>query len=222
MESLHKNKHYFGYPKRTGSSVKKEIDAGLRLLNSIKNRIVTVFGSHIPGEKNKYCRDCYKTAYELGKEGFAVMTGGGPGIMKAANLGAFDAGAPSIGIKAKLLQKEQSVTDVHTHVLELEYLFVRKFLLAIKSEALIFYPGGFGTLDELFGFVVLIQTKMTDKVPIICVNKKYWKGLFEWSKRVPLKNSFISSKDFDLFFFAENSEDILRIIEGKNNRRIKK
>jgi len=90
---------------------------------------------------------------------------------------------------------------------------MRKFLLAIKSEALIFFPGGFGTLDELFGFVVLIQTKMADDVPIICVNKKYWQGLFEWARSVPLKNRFIHKPDMKLFHFAENTKEIIKIIQ---------
>lgn len=215
MENLQKNKIYFGYPVRTGSDVEKEIDKGLLLLKSVKKKIISVFGSHTIKQDNPIYRHCEKTAFELGKKGYSIMTGGGPGIMKAANSGAYRAGVPSIGIKAKLLQKEQSVSGVHTHTLSLKYLFVRKFILAIKSEALVFYPGGFGTLDELFGFIVLSQTGMADKVPIICVNKKYWKGLFAWAKKEMLPRKLITKKDIKLIKFVDDTEEIIRIIVNK-------
>ena len=126
----------------------------------------------------------------LVKRGYAILSGGGPGIMHAANSGAMEAGAPSIGLRAELLE-EQEVTDkIFTHKLSFHFLFTRRFIMSIKSEALVFYPGGYGTLNELFDYAVHMQTNIIDTVPIICVNKKYWQGLFDWLKENPLKKDF--------------------------------
>ena len=135
--------------------------------------------------------------------------------MHAANSGAKNSGTDSIGLMAKLLTDELIKEKIFTHKLEFHFLFVRRFIMSIKSEALIFYPGGYGTLNELFEYAVLMQNGIVDKVPIICVNKKYWNGLFDWLKDNPLKNEFLihHKKDLDLLYIVDNYEEIIKIAD---------
>lgn len=203
--------------RHTKARVSKEIDKGLTILNKVDNKIVSVFGSHITKKSSPEYKHCKKVAYELGKRKYGVITGGGPGIMEAANEGAFEAGAPSIGFRAGLIKNEKVLTIAYTDLYAFDYLFVRRFMLAIKSEALIFYPGGYGTLNELFEYVVLIETGLVDKVPLICVNKKYWEGLFKWLKGSVLAEGFLphKMKDLGLIKIVDDCKDIINIIEKK-------
>ncbi|MGV8168653.1 MAG: TIGR00730 family Rossman fold protein [Candidatus Nanoarchaeia archaeon] len=202
---------------KTAKHTSKEITDGLNILRNIDNEVISVFGSHVTGEKEKDYIDCEKTAYLLGKKGYAIVSGGGPGIMKAANSGAMRAKTPSIGFKAKLIQKEQSVSDsIFTHQYAFTFLFVRRYCLAVESKVLIFYPGGYGTLNELFEYITLIETHMEDNVPVICVNKKYWEGLFSWLKEGALKKGYIQNRHLDLIHFADTPEEVINIIEKFN------
>ena len=201
----------------TADKAREEINAGLSLLSRIDNKIITIFGSHRVAQGNEYYSHCKNTAFELGKKGYAIISGGGPGIMHAANSGSKEAKARSIGLKAELL-KEENVTDpIFTDELSFHFLFVRRFIMSKKSKALIFYPGGYGTLNELFESAVLMQTGIIKTVPIICVNKKYWQGLFDWLESNPLKEDFLihDIKDLNLLYFADNLDEILSIIENK-------
>jgi len=197
--------------------VQKEVKEGLSLLNKIDDKIVSFFGSHKISKDNDYYKECKRTALELGKRGYTVITGGGPGIMHAANSGATESNAKSIGLIAGLLTKEKIIDPIFTQTVSFNFLFVRRFILSIKSKALIFFPGGYGTLNELFEYAVLMQTGIVDIVPIICVNKEYWKGLFEWLQKNPLKNDFLihNTKDLGLFHFVDCLDEILEIIEGQ-------
>lgn len=203
--------------KRTISRVSKELDQGLSMLNSIDTKIVSVFGSHITKMNHKDYIHCKKLAYALGKEGYGIVTGGGPGIMHAANAGASKAKAPSIGVRAALINNEKVYDDVYTHIVSMDFLFVRRFILALKSEALIFYPGGYGTLNELFEYVVLIETGLVDRVPLICVNKKYWEGLFKWLKGSVLGEGFLPHKlrDINLLHVTDDINQIVNIIKNE-------
>jgi uncharacterized protein (TIGR00730 family) len=214
MADFHKNKEYYSNANGTAQKVQKEINEGLALLNKIDNKIITFFGSHRVSEDSKYYRDCKKIAYELGKKGYAILSGGGPGIMHAANSGAMAANVPSIGLKAELLEGEKVTDAIFTNELSFHFLFARRFIMSIKSEALIFYPGGYGTLNELFEYAVLMQTGIVDKVPIICVNKKYWQGLFDWLKNNPLKENFFIQdiEDLKLLHFVDSAEEIFEIL----------
>ena len=210
------NEKYYSHADSISKESGIEIKEGLKILSKIKNKIVTVFGSHSMTRNNSYYKDCEKVAYQLGKRGYAIITGGGPGIMEAANSGAIKAGTESIGFKAKLLQAEQSVDGkLFTHQYSYKYLFARRFNLAIESEALIFYPGGYGTLNELFEYITLIQTHMVDAVPIICVGRKYWAGLFKWMADESVKEGVLGKKDLEIINFADNIDQILGIIEKK-------
>jgi uncharacterized protein (TIGR00730 family) len=208
------NKKYLN-SKWTIKHVSKEIDQGLALLNKIDEPIISILGSHRPKPGTKYYKHAYKLGYELGREGYAIVTGGGPGIMEASNKGALDAGATSIGIKAGLLRNEKTNGEYFTSRLSYQFLFVRRFILSLKSNALVFYPGGFGTLNEFFEYLVLIQLAFIDKVPVICVDKKYWKGLFTWLNTVPKKEDFYinAKRDLSLVQFADTPEEVIKIIQ---------
>jgi uncharacterized protein (TIGR00730 family) len=215
-KSKERNAQYFRSIVKTVEDVDKEVAAGLRILDGVDRKIISIFGSHATEKTDKYYRHCEETAYRLGMKKYAILTGGGPGIMQAANVGATRAKTVSIGFKAGLLKKEQSVTEnIFTHQLSFKFLFARRFSLAIKSHALIFYPGGYGTLNELFEYVTLIQTHMVDLVPVVCVNKKYWEGLFKWLKSQTLKRGFIEARHLKGIYFAETPTEIVRIIEKK-------
>jgi uncharacterized protein (TIGR00730 family) len=217
MANLRKNKQYYADTEWTVKTVGQELDSGLKLLKKIDRKIVAIFGGHKVKDNQPYYQHCEKLAFELGKKGYAIITGGGSGIMEAANSGAMKAGTDSIGIKANLLKKEWIKGNIFTHRLELHFLFVRRFILSIKSEALVFYPGGFGTLNELFEYATLMKTGVVDKVPMICVGRKYWKGLFDWLKNTPQKEGLLNhpSEDMDLLYMVDDLKDIIRIIERK-------
>ncbi|MGV8151160.1 MAG: TIGR00730 family Rossman fold protein [Candidatus Woesearchaeota archaeon] len=216
MNELLKNKKYFDHANKTADNVDEEIASGLKILHKIDRKIIGVFGTHALSENSKEYRHCMETSYRLGLKKYAILTGGGPGVMKAANTGAMKAKTYSIGFKAGLLKKEQSVNNsIFTHTYSFKFLFTRRFCLAIKSNALIFYPGGYGTLNEFFEYVTLIQTEMTDPVPVILVDKKYWKGLFAWLKKETLARNFITEKHLKDLYFADTTKEIIDIIEKR-------
>jgi hypothetical protein len=217
MSKLHTNREYFTAVDKTVEKVRDEINNGLVLLNDIEKPIITFFGSHRVTPKSTYYQSAKQLAYELGENGYAILSGGGPGVMHAANLGATKAGAPSIGLKAELLKGERIVDPILTHELSFHFLFARRFIMSIKSEALIFFPGGYGTLNELFEYAVLMQTDIVDTVPIICVNKAYWRGLFDWLKANPLRKDFFihNNKDLGLLHFVDSFSEIMNLLFDK-------
>lgn len=216
MTKLRKNKSYYEDANRTAQNISKEIEDGLKILNKVDRKIVTIFGSHAVQQTGKYYKHCEETAYQLGLKKYAIVTGGGPGIMEAANTGATRAKTISIGFKAKLLRKEQHGKDnIFTEQFSFTFLLARRFSLAIKSNALIFYPGGYGTLNELFEYLTLIQTGMTDPVPLICVHKKYWDGMFDWLKNHTLKEGFINKEQLNHIYFADTPKEVVKIIDKK-------
>lgn len=211
--SIAKKKDY-SHIIETAKHTSHEIADGLKILRSIDEDVISIFGSHITSEKSKDYIRCEKTAYMLGKKGYAIMSGGGPGIMKAANSGATRAKTISIGFKAALLKKEQSVnSNLYTHQYAFHFLFVRRFCLAVESRALIFFPGGYGTLNELYEYITLIGTHMEEPIPVICVNKEYWKGLFNWMKNNALKEGYINTKDLESIYLVDTPEEVVKIIE---------
>lgn len=213
---LHKNKEYYTKSEWTVKQATGEIEAGLALLDKIEKPIVGFFGSRRLQRGNKYYDHCKETAFQLGKNGYAVMTGGGPGIMKAANTGAMNANAPSIGLQAKLLTEEKIADKIFTDKMEFHFFFVRRFIMSIKSDALIFYPGRWGTINELFEYAMLIHNGIVDRVPLICVDKKYWQGLFDWMEDNPAKKDFsFANTDRNLVQYANTVEDVLHIIKKK-------
>ena len=213
------NKNYWEKPEEVAKQIGEEARKGLQLINKIQKPIITIFGSAQIKEKDKYYKHCEKTAFELGKKGYAILTGGGPGIMKAANTGAKKAGTISIGIRSLLIenQREGIEDDLYTEKIDLEFMFLRRFSLYAKSKAWLFYPGGIGTLDELSECLLLKYTGIRDQKPIICVGRKYWKGLFDWIEKKAYKNGFLMNgkEDLKLAHLVDTIEEVLEIIEGK-------
>ncbi len=172
---------------------------------------VTVFGSARFGEDHRY----YKLARELGSElaraGYTVMTGGGPGIMEAANRGAKEAGGHSVGCNIQL-PREQKPNPYVDRFIEFEHFFVRKTMLIKYSSAFVLMPGGFGTLDELFEVSTLIQTKKLEAFPIICMGGAYWENLQTFFRETLLAEGTVSSPDVELIVSAASVEEAVRHI----------
>lgn len=175
---------------------------------------VTVFGS----ARTKPEDPDYQRALQLGKllvkAGFSVITGGGPGIMEAANRGAAEAGGYSVGLNIKL-PMEQEPNPYANVKLEFKYFFIRKVMLAKYSVAFVFFPGGFGTMDEMFEILTLVQTKKIRPVPIVLVDKNYWKPLYNWFIKTLLPTNKISQVDLELFKILDEPEEIVNFIKEK-------
>ncbi len=173
---------------------------------------VSIFGSTRikPGD------EIYKKAEQIGKllaeNGFAVITGGGPGVMEAANKGAFSAGGKSIGLNIEL-PLEQRPNPYTNITLNFRYFFVRKVMFVKYAVAYIILPGGFGTMDELLESITLIQTHKIRPFPVILVGTEYWKGLLDWIKGVVLEEGKISPSDLEIFQQIDQPEEIIKTIK---------
>lgn len=173
---------------------------------------VSIFGSARAKEDH---RD-YKKARQLGRmlaeSGITVLTGGGPGIMEAANRGASEGGGQSVGLNIEL-PFEQKPNPYAKKVVTFKYFFVRKVMLVKYASAFVIFPGGFGTLDEFFEALTLIQTKKIKYFPLILVDKQYWSGLIDWIKNTMLENGFISRQDLSLIKIFDETDEIMTCIK---------
>ena len=173
---------------------------------------VTIFGSaRVRPDENFYEKTTI-IARKLAENGFNVMTGGGPGIMEAANKGAKEGGANSIGLNI-LLPMEQNPNPYTTVQLDFKYFFVRKVMLVKYAQAYIGMPGGFGTLDEIFEAMTLIQTKRIKPFPIILVGSDYWNGLRKWIEDYLLDQEMITPEDMDLVNIVDDPDEVVKIIK---------
>ncbi|MGH2357119.1 MAG: TIGR00730 family Rossman fold protein [Candidatus Limnocylindria bacterium] len=166
---------------------------------------VTVFGSARVGRRNRYYGAARRLAARLAQEGFAIITGGGPGIMEAANRGAKEAGGLSIGCNIEL-PFEQGLNEYVDLGMEFRYFFVRKTMFVKYAEGFAIFPGGFGTLDELFEALTLIQTGKVRHFPVVLYGKDYWDGLLAWIREHPLYEAKISPEDLDLVTVTDDIE----------------
>jgi uncharacterized protein (TIGR00730 family) len=173
--------------------------------------VVTVFGSARFPEDHPHYALARQTGRRLAEEGFAVMTGGGPGIMEAANRGAKEAGGLSIGCNI-VLPQEQDPNPYLDHFIEFEHFFVRKVMLVKYSCAFVVMPGGFGTLDEAFEVMTLIQTEKLDRFPMVAMGGEFWKALGVFINDTLLAQGTISPADIDLMHRADSPEDAIRLI----------
>lgn len=190
---------------------------GFEFLSKLKNE-VTIFGSARTKPSHKYYKIARKLGNLLGKDGYTVITGGGPGIMEAANCGAYKAGGVSVGLDIELAN-EQRRNKYATKAMGFHYFFTRKVMLSISAQAYVFFPGGFGTLDEMLEMTTLIQTqKIPRHVPLILVGGDYWKPLLRWVKSVLLKEGYISSEDLRIIQLVETAEDVMKIIKKTPER----
>ena len=172
---------------------------------------VSIFGSARTQLSNQYYTAAVKTAELIGKAGFAIISGGGPGIMEAANKGAHEAGALSIGCNIEL-PFEQKINSYVDRAMTFRYFFVRKLMFVKYSEAFITFPGGFGTLDELMGALTLIQTKKITNFPVILFGKSYWQGMIDWMRDVVLAANNIKQEDVDSIHIVDEPERVRDIV----------
>jgi len=173
---------------------------------------VSIFGSARTSADHPYYQKAENLATLFAKKGYSVITGGGGGIMEAANKGAINGGMDSVGLNITL-PFEQKPNPYATTQIEFKYFFVRKVMFLKYAQAYIIMPGGFGTLDELFETITLIQTQRIRKMPIILVGKDYWDGLIHWITEKVLKEKMISQKDLALFHLLDDLEDIVQVVE---------
>jgi len=175
------------------------------------SRGIAVFGSARTKPDDPEYKAAQETAALLAAQGFAVITGGGPGIMEAANRGAFEAGGLSIGCNIEL-PFEQRPNAYQTLSLTFKYFFVRKMMFVKYSLAFIIFPGGFGTCDELFEALTLIQTKKIRNFPIVLFGSSYWKGMLDWFRAVVLPDGKISEHDMDIFHITDSPAEVVEIV----------
>lgn len=175
---------------------------------------VSIFGSARTKPENTYYKLAEDIAFKLTKEGYGVITGGGPGIMEAANKGAKAGGGKSVGLNIVLPFEQSSNPFVDNDKnINFDYFFVRKTIFLKYSQGFIAMPGGFGTLDELFESITLIQTNKVAHFPIVLVGKKYWEGLLAWVKQTMLLEEHnISEKDLELFHIVDEADEAVTII----------
>jgi uncharacterized protein (TIGR00730 family) len=183
---------------------------GFDALATITNG-VSIFGSARTPEDNQY----YIAAREVGKllaeNGFEVITGGGPGIMEAGNRGAFEAGGISVGVNIEL-PFEQSPNPYQTHELTFKYFMIRKTMFIKYSNAYVIFPGGFGTMDEIFEALTLIQTRKIRNFPVVLFGSSYWKGLLSWLTSTMLSEKNISDPDLSLMYLTDSPQDAVDFI----------
>jgi len=175
---------------------------------------ISIFGSARTAPEDPYYRLTTEIAESVVKSGLGIITGGGPGIMEAANLGAKNAGGISVGLNINLPfeQKANPYID-EDKLMNFEYFFVRKVVFMKYSQGFVVMPGGFGTLDELFEALTLIQTEKIKKFPIILVGKKFWGGLMDWINTILLEEHKIDPDDLDLIRVVETKEEVLEHLE---------
>ncbi|MFW6082136.1 MAG: TIGR00730 family Rossman fold protein [Desulfosalsimonas sp.] len=172
---------------------------------------VSIFGSARMNADNPYYQKTEELAGLLARNGFAVITGGGGGIMEAANKGAAKQGGQSVGLNI-ILPMEQKPNDYANIMVEFKYFFVRKVMFVKYAYAYVIMPGGFGTLDELFEAVTLIQTDRIKPLPVVLFGRDYWEGLIDWIKCQLLGKAMISEKDMDIIQITDNPEEVLEIV----------
>jgi uncharacterized protein (TIGR00730 family) len=174
---------------------------------------VAVFGSARTKPNSKYYKLGVKVAKEIVAKGFGIITGGGPGIMQAANQGAKEAGGSSTGINIELPMEQAANKFIdHDKLLFFRYFFVRKVMFFKYSQGYVLLPGGFGTIDECFEVLTLIQTKKTDEFPVVLIGSEYWEPLLQWVRDKVLDSKYIKSDDMNLFSLTDDPKEAAQII----------
>jgi len=206
--------------------IMSEFVEGFEVLSEV-GKAVSIFGSSRSKSDNKYYKLAEETAYLLAKAGFAVITGGGPGIMEAGNKGTRRAKGHSIGLNIQIPMEQKANPFIDT-LLDFRYFFVRKVMFVKYAKAFVIMPGGYGTLDEFYEAINLIQTERIDKFPVVLFGGEYWDGMIKWLKDTVFKEGNISASDIDLFKVADTPEQVVSIIKkfyennNSHNKAVKK
>ena len=174
-------------------------------------RAVTVFGSARTKPRDRYYKATVDLSRRLAENNFAVITGGGPGIMEAANKGAAQGGGRSVGLNIKL-PFEQCGNPYTNISVDFDYFFARKVCLAKYSTAFVYMPGGFGTMDEFFEVLTLVQTRKVPRFPLICFGRSYWSGLMKWANSTLKRGKYIGPEDTDLVTITDSPAKAMQII----------
>ncbi len=188
-----------------------EVVDGFEVLSEV-GKAVSIFGSSRLKPGNKYYKLAEEVAYLLAKEGYAIITGSGPGIMEAANKGTKRAGGHSVGLNIQIPNEQEPNKYIDT-LLDFRYFFVRKLMFVKYAKAFVIMPGGYGTLDEFTEAINLIQTERIPKFPVVLFGSEYWKGMLEWFKEVVLKEGNIRRQDLDIFTVVDRPKDVVTAIK---------
>jgi uncharacterized protein (TIGR00730 family) len=192
--------------------IMSEFVDGIETLSKLPSA-VTFFGSARSKPEDKYYMLAKELASELAGQGFAIITGGGPGIMEAANRGALDAGGISVGVNIELPfeQKPNPYTNVQ---LTFRYFFVRKVMFIKYAIGYVIFPGGFGTLDELFEALTLIQTDKIRPFPVVLFGSEYWSGMIDWLNKTMVENKMIRPEDMSIFTVTDSIPEVVKILRS--------
>jgi uncharacterized protein (TIGR00730 family) len=197
--------------------IQDELRLGFENLGQI-GKAVSVFGSaRTPRDHPRY-EQARELARRLGEEGFSIITGGGPGIMEAANRGAQEAGVPSVGLGIEL-PHEQGMNEYVDLALNFHYFFTRKVMFVRYASGFVVFPGGFGTMDELFEAATLRQTGKIRYFPVVLVGSDYWSGLMDWLRGSMVADAYIGPEDLDALAVCDDEERVIEIVENVEHRR---
>ncbi|MFC1841895.1 TIGR00730 family Rossman fold protein [Candidatus Dependentiae bacterium] len=192
-------------------------------LSYISQPRITIFGGSRLGQKTKFAQQAFDLAQKFVKKGISVLTGGGSGVMHAANCGAISkekGNIKSVGIGVKELGEGKN--PCVQEYFELEYFFARKWLLTRYSIAFVVFPGGFGTMDELAEVLTLINTNKLPRIPIVMVGKEYWHDFFEWTNEHAVKHGLIERQDLELFVITDDINEVFEIVKKECDRLMSK
>lgn len=190
--------------------IQSELVDGIESLSGLGGA-VSVFGSARLQPDSRYYQEAMELGAILGKEGVPIITGGGPGIMEAANRGCYGTGATSVGLNISL-PSEQNQNAFQDVSLEFRYFFVRKFMFVKHAVGFVIFPGGYGTIDELFEALTLVQTNKVRPFPVVLLGTSYWQGLIDWLRETMLNHGCISERDLHLFSVVDDAESAAKII----------
>ncbi len=191
--------------------IMSEFVEGFEILSEL-GQAVSFFGSSRMKPNNKYYKLTEKIAYLLAKEGYAIITGSGPGVMEAANKGAKRAGGHSVGLNIQIPMEQKPNKYVDT-LLDFRYFFVRKVMFVKYAKAFVIMPGGYGTLDEFTEAINLIQTERIPKFPVVLFGSEYWKGMLDWFRDTVLENGNISKEELGIFKVTDSPKEVVSIIK---------